>query len=68
MRQVSYLIIIVSTLALSALCTGCDEETTQPAKDCYRILRVERQDYTLNREFFVKLESKHNIGVRPLVS
>ena len=68
MRQVSQLIIIVSALALSALCTGCDEETTQPAKDCYRILRVDRQDYTLNREFFVKLESKHNIGVRPLVS
>ena len=68
MRQVSYLIITISTLALLALCTGCDEETTQPVKDCYRILRVERQDYTLNREFFVKLESKHNIGVRPLVS
>ena len=68
MRQVSQLIIIVSALALSALCTGCGDETTQPAKDCYRILRVERQDYTLNREFFVKLESKHNIGVRPLVS
>ena len=68
MRQVSYLIITVSTLALLALCTSCDEETTQPVKDCYRILRVERQDYTLNREFFVKLESKHNIAVRPLVS
>lgn len=68
MRQVSYLIITVSTLALLALCTSCDEETAQPVKDCYRILRVERQDYTLNREFFVKLESKHNIAVRPLVS
>ena len=68
MRQVSQLIIIVSALALSALCTGCGDETTPSVKDSYRILRVERQDYTLNREFFVKLESKHNIGVRPLVS
>lgn len=68
MRQVSHHIIAVSAFALSALLTGCGEETTQPVKDCYRILRVERQDYTLNREFFVKLESKHNIGVRPLVS
>ena len=68
MRQVSPFIIIASALALSVLCTGCGEEPTQPVKDSYRILRVERQDFTLNRNFFVKLESKHNIGVRPLVS
>ena len=68
MRQVSPCIIIASALALSVLCTGCGEEPTQPVKDAYRILRVERQDYTLNREFFVKLESKHNIAIRPLVS
>ena len=68
MRQVSHLIIAVSALVLSALCTGCDEETTQPAKDCYRILRVERQDYTLNRKFVARLESKHIAGIRPLVS
>ena len=37
-------------------------------KDSYRLLRVERQDFTLNREFIVKLESKRNISVRPLVS
>lgn len=68
MRRVSHLIIALSVLTLSALCAGCDEEAAQPVKDCYRILRVERQDYTLNREFFVKLESKHNIEIRPLVS
>lgn len=68
MRRVSHLIIALSALTLSALCAGCDEEAAQPVKDCYRILRVERQDYTLNREFFVKLESKHNIEIRPLVS
>ena len=68
MRQVSHLIIAVSALVLSALCTGCDEETTQPVKDCYRILRVERQDYTLNRELVSRLESKQIVEIRPLVS
>ena len=68
MRKVSHLIIAVSALVLSALCTGCDEETTQPVKDCYRILRVERQDYTLNRELVSRLESKQIVEIRPLVS
>lgn len=37
-------------------------------KDCYRLLRVQRQDITLTRNFIVKMESLHSIYVRPLVS
>ena len=68
MRRISYLIIIVSALALSVLCTSCGEETTQPVKDSYRILKVERQDFTLNREFMVKVESRQYIFINPVVS
>ena len=57
-----------STLALSALCTGSGEETTQAVKDSYRILKVKRQDFTLNREFMVKVESRQYICIRPVVS
>jgi membrane fusion protein (multidrug efflux system) len=68
MHQRLYSIFIVSILTLSFFCISCGEETTQEVKDSYRLLRVERQDFTLNREFVVKLESKRNINVRPLVS
>lgn len=68
MHQRLYSIFIVSILTLSFFCISCGEETTQEVKDSYRLLRVERQDFTLNREFIVKLESKRNISVRPLVS
>ena len=68
MHQRLYSIFIVSILTLAFFCISCGEETTQEVKDSYRLLRVERQDFTLNREFVVKLESKRNIGVRPLVS
>ena len=68
MRKKIYSILIVSVLMLSAFCISCGEETTQEVKDSYRLLRVKRQDFTLNREFIVKLESKRNMRVRPLVS
>ena len=59
---------VAAVLALSVLCTGCGEEATQPMKDCYRCQRVQRQDITLNRNFTVKMEGIHSIGVRPLVT
>ena len=68
MYQRLYSIFIVPILALSFFCISCGEEATQEVKDSYRLLRVKRQDFTLNREFAVKLESKRNISVRPLVS
>ena len=69
MRQrIHHIINIVAALTLSILCTNCGEEATPTAKDCYRLLRVQRQDITLNRSFAVKMEGIHNILVRPLVS
>lgn len=68
MQKKSHFVILLSTFALSALCTGCGEETKQEVKDSYRILKVERQDYTLNREFMVKVESRQYIFIRPVVS
>jgi membrane fusion protein (multidrug efflux system) len=69
MRQrLHHIIYIVTSLTLSILCTNCGEETTPTAKDCYRLLRVQRQDITLNRNFSVKIEGVYNIQVRPLVS
>jgi membrane fusion protein (multidrug efflux system) len=55
-------------LTLSILCSNCGEEATPTVKDCYRLLRVQRQDITLTRNFIVKMESLHSIYVRPLVS
>lgn len=68
MRQRLHSIFIASVLTLSVFCVSCGEETTQEVKDSYRLLRVERQDFALNREFFSKLESVANIVVSPLVS
>ena len=69
MRQrLHHIIYVVAVLTLSILFINCGEEATQPVKDCYRLLRVQRQDITLNRNFTVKMEGKHNIQVRPLVS
>jgi membrane fusion protein (multidrug efflux system) len=59
---------LAAVLTFPMLCTGCGEEASQQTKDCYRTLRVERQDYTLYRSFAVKLESRKNIKLRPQVS
>ena len=69
MRQkLHHIIYVVAVLTMSILCTNCGEDATQPVKDCYRLLRVQRRDITLNRNFTVKLEGIHSIQVRPLVS
>ena len=69
MRQrLHQIIYVVAVLTLSLLCTNCGEEATPTVKDCYRCQRVQRQDITLNRNFTMKMEGIHSIGVRPLVS
>ena len=69
MRQrLHHVISVVAVLTLSILCSNCGEEATPTVKDCYRLLRVQRQDITLNRNFTVKMEAIRSIGVRPLVS
>ena len=67
MRQITYTMMIVSALVLSMLCAGCSEEAPQEVKDCYRLLRVKQQDYTVNRKLFTKLDSKSIVSVRPWV-
>ena len=50
-----------------ALLTGCKETAPSPAADSYKMLRVKKQDYTLNRQFMAKIESQERIAVRPAV-
>ena len=67
-RRLHTILYLAAVLTFPMLCTGCGEEASQQTKDCYRTLRVERQDYTLYRSFAVKLESRKNIRLRPQVS
>ena len=67
-RRLHTILYLAAVLTFPMLCTGCGEEASQQTKDCYRTLRVERQDYTLYRSFAVKLESRKNIQLRPQVS
>ena len=67
-RKLHHIISVVAVLTLSILYSNCGEEATSKVKDCYRLLRVQRQDITLNRIFTVKMEAIHDIWVRPLVS
>ena len=67
-HRLYHVISVVAVLTLSILCSNCGEEATPTVKDCYRLLRVQRQDITLTRNFIVKMESLHSIYVRPLVS
>jgi len=67
-RRLHTILYLAAVLTFPMLCTGCGEEASQQTKDCYRTLRVERQDYTLYRSFAVKLESRKNIKLRPQVS
>ena len=46
--------------------TSCEETAPSPA-DTYKTLRVERQDYTQNRRFTVRIESQQKVEVRPVV-
>ena len=67
-QRLYHVISVVAVLTLSILCSNCGEEATPTVKDCYRLLRVQRQDITLTRNFIAKMESLHSIYVRPLVS
>lgn len=52
---------------LLVLMTGCKETAPSSATDSYKTLRIEKQDYTLNRQFMAKIESQERIAVRPAV-
>ena len=64
MRLFSKYILLCTLLPLAA---GCGETATGPATCNYKTLRVERQDYTLDRQLNAKIESKENIDVSALI-
>ena len=51
---------------LLVVLVGCGESETNSA-DTYKTLCVERQDYTLERRFVAKIESKENVAVSALI-
>lgn len=53
-------------LCIQTLLTSCGETASSPA-DTYKTLCVERQDYTQNRRFTVKIESQQKVAIRPVV-
>ena len=50
-----------------ALAAGCGETAPSPAAVKYKTLKVERQDYMLDRQFNAKIESKENVDVSALI-
>ena len=54
-------------LALLTSCIGNGEDKSKLAQNSYKTLCVKRQDYILKRKLTVKVESQHNVDVRPIV-
>lgn len=67
MKQIMNWVMAVILSAFTALMTGCKETASSPASDSYKTLRVEKQDYTLNRQFMAKIESQQRIDIRPVI-
>ena len=53
-------------LCIQILLTGCGETASSPA-NTYKTLRVEKQNYTLERRFVAKIEGKENVDVCALI-
>ena len=53
-------------LCIQTLLTSCGETASSPA-DTYKTLRVEKQNYTLERRFVAKIEGKENVDVCALI-
>ena len=53
-------------LCIQTLVTGCGETASSPA-NTYKTLRVEKQNYTLERRFVAKIEGKENVDVCALI-
>jgi membrane fusion protein (multidrug efflux system) len=54
--------------ALFISCIGSGGDDSKSAQDNYKTLSVKRQNYILKRKLTVKVESQHNVDVRPLVA
>ena len=53
-------------LCIQTLLASCGETASSPA-DTYKTLRVEKQNYTLERRFVAKIEGKENVDVCALI-
>ena len=49
------------------LTAGCGETAPAAATGSYKTQRVERQDYTLVRQFTAKIESRQRVEIRPVI-
>lgn len=54
-------------LALLTSCIGKSEDESQSVQNSHQTLCVKRQNYILKRKLTVKVESQHNVDVRPIV-
>ena len=54
-------------ILMLVLATGCKETAPSTVNETYKTLSVEKQDYTLNRRFTVKIESQQKVAIRPVV-
>lgn len=62
-RFLSVLPLLLSVVLL----TGCGESAQQSSDDDYPVLTIQKQDYTIQREFTVLIESANPIALRPQV-
>ena len=54
-------------ILMLVLATGCKETAPSTVNETYKTLSVEKQDYTLDRQFTAKIESKENVDVSALI-
>ena len=54
-------------IPMLTLVTGCQETAPNTANEAYKTLRVEKQNYTLERRFVAKIEGKENVDVCALI-
>ncbi len=60
-------VLICGASVFTALMAGCRETPPSPATDSYKTLRVEKQNYTLERRFMAKIESQQRVDIRPVI-
>ncbi|MBQ9215562.1 MAG: biotin/lipoyl-binding protein, partial [Prevotella sp.] len=58
---------IMLVILMLVLATGCKETAPSTVNETYKTLSVEKQDYTLDRQFTAKIESKENVDVSALI-
>ena len=65
--NVTDLFLVQLFFCILILVAGCGEKTPDATVCDYKTLRVEKQDYTVERRFTAKIESKENVAVSALI-